>query len=129
MQRHARPPKKLRRAGNRPSQVGLVLAIGAVLGFAAFGIDDYVTAKRAAANAAAAAEAASDDEIYTGSILYMPNRGNLCRQLLFDNLNGQFADNGYVDCQRAAYHSASEEAKRWSAARVRVISTGFRDRS
>ena len=44
-----------------------------------------------------------DDEIYTGSILYMPDMGNVCRQLLFDNHNGQFTDNGYVDCERAAY--------------------------
>jgi hypothetical protein len=129
MQRFARPPKKIRRAGNRPSQVGLVLAIGAFLGFAAFGVDDYVTAKKAAANAAAAALAASDEEIYTGSILYTPDRGNLCRQLLFDNQSGQFTDNGYVDCDRAAYRNPNEEAKHWSAARVRVISTGFRDRS
>ncbi|MFZ0424340.1 MAG: hypothetical protein WAL80_15810 [Xanthobacteraceae bacterium] len=127
MQRFARPQKKTRRGRNRPSQVGLVLAVGAVLGFAAFGIDDYVTAKKAAAKAAAAALAASDEEIYTGSILYMPDRGELCRQLLFDNQNGQFADNGYVDCTRAAYRSTNEEAKHWSAARVRVISTGFRD--
>jgi hypothetical protein len=129
MQRFARPSKKARRAGNRPSQIGLVLAIGAFLGFAAFGIDDYVTAKKAAAKVAAAAVAASDEEVYTGSILYMPDRGDLCRQLLFDNQNGQFTDNGYVDCTRAAYRSSSEEAKHWSAARVRVISSGFRDRS
>jgi hypothetical protein len=127
MQRFARPSKKARRAGNRPGQVGLVVAIGAVLGFAAFGIDDYVTAKKTAAKAAATALAASDEEIYTGSILYMPNRGELCRQLLFDNQNGQFTDNGYVDCARAAYRNPNEDAKHWSAARVRVISTGFRD--
>jgi hypothetical protein len=129
MQRIARPSKKVRRAGNRPSQVGLVLAIGAFLGFAAFGIDDYVAAEKAAAKAAAVALAASDQEIYTGSILYTPDRGNLCRQLLFDNQNGQFTDNGYVDCDRAAYGNPNEEAKHWSAARVRVISDGFRDRS
>ena len=128
MQRFARPQKKIRRGRNRPSQVGLVLAVGAVLGFAAFGIDDYVTAKKAAAKAAAAALAASDEEIYTGSILYMPDRGELCRQLLFDNQNGQFADNGYVDCDpRRLSRHPNEEAKHWSAARVRVISTGFRD--
>jgi hypothetical protein len=129
MNRFARPAKKARRAGNRPSQVGMVIAIGACLGFAAFGVDDYVAAKKAAAKAAAVALAASDDEIYTGSILYMPDRGNLCRQLLFDNQNGQFTDNGYVDCESAAYRNPNEEAKHWSAARVRVISTGFRDRS
>lgn len=129
MQRAPRSRKRTRRAGNRPSQVGLVVALGALLGLGAFGIDDYVTAKQAAAKAAAAAAAASDEEIYTGSILYIPDRGDLCRQLLFDNQNGQFTDNGYVDCERAANGDANDGAKRWPAARVRVISSGFRDRS
>ncbi len=129
MQRSVRPAKKARRAGNRPGQVGLVLAIGVFLGLAAFGTDNYVTAKKAAAKAAAAALVASDQEIYTGSILYMLDRGDLCRQLLFDNQNGQFTDNGYVDCERASYRNPNEDAKHWSAARVRVISSGFRERS
>jgi hypothetical protein len=79
------------------------------------------------AAAAAVALAADDDDIYTGSILYMPDSGNACRQLLFDNQNGQFTDNGYVDCDRAAYRGTDTTPKHWSAARVRVISSGFRD--
>jgi hypothetical protein len=129
MKRLTRPKKPLRHARNRPGQVGLVIAVGVCLGLGAFGLEDYVAIKKSAAKVAAAAAAASDEEIYTGSILYMPDRGNICRQLLFDNQNGQFSDNGYVDCGRAAYRSASDEAKHWPTARVRVISTGFRDRS
>lgn len=101
-----------------------VIAIGMSLGVAALGLQHYVAYQRNAA--VAAAEAVSDDDIYTGSILYMPSRGNLCHQMLFDNLNGQFADNGYVDCISAAYHSAADEPKHWPTARVHVISSGFR---
>jgi hypothetical protein len=56
----------------------------------------------------------------------MPHEGRICRQVLFDNRTGRFSDNGNVDCERAAYRSASP--KQWSFARVRAISTGFRDR-
>ena len=101
-----------------------MLAFGACLGLGALAIDYYVTAQRQAA----ALLPSDDDEIYTGSILYMPDMGNVCRQLLFDNQNGQFTDNGYVDCERAAYRSRMDQPKRWSAARVRVISDGFRKR-
>jgi hypothetical protein len=85
-----------------------------------------VIVTRQAAAVAVALAAVDDDDIYTGSILYMPDSGNACRQLLFDNQNGQFTDNGYVDCDRAAYRNDATP-KHWSAARVRVISSGFRD--
>ena len=71
-------------------------------------------------------EAAKGDDIYTGSILYMPDTSNVCHQWLFDNQNGQFTDKGSVDCQEAADQSL-DGPKNWSAARIRVISTGFRD--
>ena len=38
------------------------------------------------------------DEIYTGSILFVPNDGRICRQILFDNRTGLLSDNGLVDC-------------------------------
>jgi hypothetical protein len=56
----------------------------------------------------------------------MPDTSNVCHQWLFDNHSGQFTDNGNVDCLRAAYRGALDGPKQWSAARVRVISTGFR---
>jgi hypothetical protein len=121
--RYARPSPRPRK-GSR--QVWAIVSIGLCLGAGAFGIGRYVTVTRQAA-AQAATLAAADDEIYTGSILYMPDSGNACRQLLFDNQNGQFTDNGYVDCDHAAYHGANATPKHWSAARVRVISSGFRD--
>jgi hypothetical protein len=63
-----------------------------------------------------------DDEIYTGSILFAPRDGKLCRQLLFDNRTGQFADAGNINCDQVY----SSGAKRWSWARVQAISQGFR---
>jgi hypothetical protein len=49
--------------------------------------------------------APSDDEIYTGSILFVPpNDSNICRQVLFDNRTGRLNDNGLVDCERASLH-------------------------
>jgi hypothetical protein len=103
-----------------------VIAVGASLAGSLFATGKYIIALQRTA-AAAAAVAANDDEIYTGSILYMPDQGRNCHQLLFDNRSGRFTDNGYVDCVNAAYRSPTEE-KQWSAARVRVISTNFRDR-
>jgi hypothetical protein len=99
-----------------------VLAIGAGLGLCVLGIEQYVTARRVAA----APAAPNDSEIYTGSILYMPDVGDVCRQLLFDNHNGQFADDGYVDCAHAAYRGGIDWPQQWSSARMRVISTAFR---
>jgi hypothetical protein len=102
-----------------------VIAVGVLIGTSLFATGEYVTALQRA-SAAAAAAAANDEEIYTGSILYMPDEGRACHQLLFDNHTGRFTDNGYVDCENAAYGGAGGQPRQWSSARVRVISTGFR---
>lgn len=104
-----------------------VIAVGALLGGSLFGTGEYISARQKAAATAAAVATASDDDIYTGSILYVPDEGRTCHQLLFDNRSGHFTDNGNVDCVSAAYRSPTEP-KQWSAARVQVISTNFRDR-
>jgi hypothetical protein len=136
MNRNSRLVKKRRKTSNRPRQIFIVLAIGMGLGAVAFGTDAYVTATRqvaairmtaATAKAPKTVVAANDDEMYTGSILFTPYVGNVCHQLLFDNQNGGFVDNGYVDCEHAAYRGVNEtSAKYWPVARVRVISDGFR---
>jgi len=68
----------------------------------------------------------SEDEVYTGSILYVPNEGTTCRQLLFDNRTGRFWDKGLVDCEQAYYRGTGESAMVWPNARAVVISQGFR---
>ena len=40
--------------------------------------------------------APNDDEIYTGSILFVPYDGRICRQVLFDNRTGRLNDNGFI---------------------------------
>jgi hypothetical protein len=117
---------KLRAPRDGARQVLVVLAIGMALTLGLLATNEYVNSRQRAA--AAAAAALNDDEIYTGSILYMPDEGRFCHQVLFDNHTGVFTDNGNVDCERASYHSAVGTPKQWSAARVRVISTGFRQR-
>jgi hypothetical protein len=82
----------------------------------------------APARAPALSAGSSDEEIYTGSILYMPQDGKTCRQHLFDNNSGRLFDNGTVDCARAAYRPASGPPMNWSVARTHVISYGFRNR-
>lgn len=77
---------------------------------------------------AATSQALADDEIYTGSILFMPYEGNDCRQHLLDNLSGRIWDNGVVACDGALAHSAGLQARQWSAARVDAIRGGFAKR-
>ncbi len=126
--RQIRPGR--RRARHNVRQTVAVIAIGALLAVGLFATGKYVAAGPRApvatvpANIGTAASA-GDDEIYTGSILSMHDYGRTCRQLLFDNRDGRFTDNGDVDCRRAAYRSPTEPLK-WSAARARVIADGFR---
>ncbi len=102
-----------------------VVAVGALLGTGLFAIADYFTAQHWVRPAPAAARNAA--EIYTGSVLYMPQEGRNCRQMLFDNQTGRFTDNGSVDCENAAYRGVDGNVpKQWSSARARVIADGFR---
>lgn len=74
---------------------------------------------------AAAAGPASDDDLTTGSIIFLPAIGNICRNHLIDNATWQIRDNGVVDCKSALARSASGRRVGWSAARVDVIRSGF----
>ena len=124
MTRFPRPAKQRRSAGNGARQVLIVVvAIAAVIGLGALATGQYLVATKR--RAAGTYEAAKGDDIYTGSILYMPDTSDVCHQWLFDNQNGQFTDKGSVDCAAAA--DRDDGPKSWSAARIRVISTGFRD--
>jgi hypothetical protein len=102
-----------------------VVAVGAVLGTGLFAIADYFTAQHWVRPAGPAAR--NPGEIYTGSVLYMPQEGRNCHQMLFDNHTGRFTDNGSVDCESAAYRGVDgNQSKQWSSARARVIADGFR---
>jgi hypothetical protein len=124
MSRFVHQPKSRRRSRERLRLTFTVVAFGVLLGSGLFAGGQYFYAKQRSAVAAAS----GDQELYTGSILYMPFEGRICRQMLFDNQTGRLLDNGSVDCERAAYRGSDGTPKRWSSARLRVISTGFRDR-
>ena len=101
-----------------------VVAVGVLLGTGLCAIADYFTVQHWVRPATAARNA---EEIYTGSVLYMPQEGRNCHQMLFDNNTGRFTDNGAVDCENAAYRGVDGNlAKQWSSARARVIADGFR---
>lgn len=125
MDRFSRPAIRRRRAtgGSRQTFIAIA-AIGAVLGLGAMATNEYVTAAKREA-AGGTYPAPKDDDIYTGSILYMPGTGNLCHQWLYDNKNGRFADAGSVNCDAADQDASGP--RQWSAARIKVISDGFRD--
>lgn len=126
MNRFSRPAiNRSRPVGGSGQTLIAIVAVGAVLALGAVATTDYVTAvKRDAAGGTY--RASKDDDIYTGSIVYMTDTSNLCHQWLFDNQSGRFADNGSVDCDSVAYQGF-DGPKRWSAARIKVISNGFRD--
>jgi hypothetical protein len=68
----------------------------------------------------------SDDEIYTGSILFVPDDGRVCRRFLFDNRNGRLSYGGLVDCESAYYRNRAISPAQMSVARTQAISETFR---
>jgi hypothetical protein len=77
--------------------VTVLLAIAAIVAAGALGIRQI----EITAPITIPGEPLSNDEIYTGSILFPSDDETMCHQLLFDNRTGQFKDNGTVDCQKA----------------------------
>lgn len=67
----------------------------------------------------------ADDEIYTGSILFVPSRGDDCWQRELDNLNDRLVDVGKVSCDTAF---AQQQAGRRGepSPRLDAIRKGFR---
>jgi hypothetical protein len=97
------------------------LALVVVVTLGVFGADEFLVHRDAAA-----AVAASARSVYVGSVLFYPNLGNRCHQLYFDNRDGHFADNGAVDCTRAAAEMTTKDAQKGSAsARTEGISKSF----
>ena len=98
------------------------LALVVVVTLGAFGADEFLVHR----DAAAAVAAASARSVYVGSVLFYPNLGNRCHQLYFDNRDGHFADNGAVDCTRAAAEMTVKDGQKGSAAaRTEGISKSF----
>ena len=132
-----RRPKRRGRSSDSVRQAAIVVGVGMVLTAALFAggyavqpqyMPEFLkTLTGAGRGGTKVATAANGNEVYTGSILYLPIEGSNCRQLTFDNRNGHFTDKGYVDCAQASEQSGISSPKQWSAARAKVISMGFRD--
>lgn len=83
-------------------------------------------APRSAPRTVAAAPA--DDDLTTGSIIFMPVAGDICRNHLIDNATWMIRDNGVVDCRTALARYAPPRRVGWSPARIDVIRAGFSGR-
>jgi hypothetical protein len=115
-----RRPARPRSAWRQAIIAALALVVVVTLGV--FGADEFLVHRDTAATAAAA----SARSVYVGSVLFYPNLGNRCHQLYFDNRDGHFADNGAVDCTRAAAEMTAKDAQKGSAsARTEGISKSF----
>lgn len=64
-----------------------------------------------------------DDELATGSIIFVPVLGNVCRKRLIDNSTWRIRDFGLIECRTALNPRAQESG--WSASRVDVIRHSF----
>ena len=77
---------------------------------------------------AASGAAGESDDVYlaTGSILFVPNAGNICRKRLIDNKTWFMRDKGYVVCDEAVSWNANITSQRYTpTTRVDAIRGGF----
>jgi hypothetical protein len=121
MDRFNRRPKGYSRASER-TRLMVVLAATAAIVAAGFFATTHIQIVPAPVKPT---KQMSDDEIYTGSILFLSDDGEICRQFLFDNRTGRTSDNGLVDCNHAYYQTANKQPMQWSSARAQVISESF----
>jgi hypothetical protein len=78
---------------------------------------------RSVMGARPSAEAGNTPSIYTGSIVFVPPRGEVCAQWIFDNRNGAFWDNGQVSCRPATPNKPEDVT---STARMMAIGKAFK---
>ncbi len=84
-----------------------------------------LTASRGTAAAKTQADVSNGQKPYTGTILFVPPRGDLCSEWMFDNRNGDMWDKGQVDCSVMVPTDKSTEGM--SGARMRAIGKAFKD--
>jgi len=70
----------------------------------------------------------SSDELYTGSIYFVPSIGDYCWQRMLDNRNGDMWDIGYIDCEAVLEPQKPEPSPRrtMSGERMLAISRALR---
>jgi len=118
-----RPKQRTKRRNSRSERTRRIAAVVAVLALLTAGL---FAAGEAKIELSSAKPAASDDEIYTGAILFVPDDGKVCRRFLFDNRTGRLSYGGLVDCETAYYRSPGTPPAQMSIARTQAISETFR---
>jgi hypothetical protein len=101
-----RPKQRTKRRNRRSERTRRIAAVAAVLALLTAGLFAAREAKIELSSPKPAATP-SDDEIYTGSILFVPDDGKVCRRFLFDNRTARLSYGGLVDCESAYYRSPS----------------------
>jgi hypothetical protein len=130
---------KLNAAGPRLSRdhrrqtVFVCLCLGTLLGLGTYWSSNSllkITTRPASGAGTAQRTVNSDDDLKTGSILFVPAFGDQCRRRIIDNTTWRMFDNGVVDCDAALIEVRSRSSgSYWSSARVDVIRNGFRSGS
>lgn len=71
----------------------------------------------------------SDDDLRTGSILFVPDHGNVCRKHVIDNRTWRIQSAGTVLCNEAVSWNANSAGNRISPlARIEAIREGFQQK-
>jgi hypothetical protein len=122
MRRQRQRTKRRTARSERARRIAAVAAVMAMLAAGLFAARE-TTIKLSSAKPIATP---SDDEIYTGSILFVPDDGRVCRRFLFDNRSGRLSYSGLVDCESAYYRSPGAPPAQMSIARTQAISETFR---
>ena len=114
---------RTRRSQSRDHRRALAICLlfGAV---AFFGLGTVIRNSPPGGTIAAATGAQRNDDLTTGSIVFVPIYGNNCRTLLIDNATWRIRDNGMVDCDTALAQNAPDRIG-WSASRLDVVRQGF----
>ena len=120
-----RPKQRTKRRNGRSERTRRTAAVVAVMVLLTAGLFAAREAK-IELSPAKPAPTLSDDEIYTGAILFVPDDGKVCRRSLFDNRTGRLSYGGLVDCESAYYRSPGTPPAQMSIASTQAISETFR---
>ena len=83
-----------------------------------------LTLRHHAKASAVAVPVPSNDELYTGSIYFVPEIGDYCWQRMLDNRNGAMWDKGYVDCDSLLEPQKPEPSQSRSMSSERMLAIG-----
>ncbi len=122
--RSTRSRRWFRRDNRRALAICLLFGTAATIGLGTVIRYAPSTGFRIAANGPGYAH--GDDDLATGSIIFVPILGNTCRKKLIDNATWQIRDSGLVDCRAALAQNAHGRQLGWS--RVDVIRHSFYNR-